>query len=815
MFKRYPLISRTLVFFIAPVIILVVYLYDTLFVQVLPPHSGEFIVPSITNNVTIKRDENGATYVNASSQSDLYFAMGFVHAQDRLWQMELQRRFAQGRLAEIFGKNAVQSDAWIRTLGIYSKAKEAQQYLSAEAHASLEAYARGVNAWLESQSRLPIEFTVLGFEPEPWSPQDSLAWAKMFALDLAGNMGVELQRFMARQHLSATQFTSLFPCVETTGYSQASDYDEKDDVGNVAQVSQLLELQAELESRFQLGGRYVGSNAWVVSGNLTESGSPILANDPHLGLQIPSLWYAVHQQMPSYQVSGMSLVGLPIVIFGKNEHIGWGGTNMMADVQDLFLEQVNPANPNQYLSDGEWETFTSHIETIQVKADFPASLRKPLAPLEIEVRHTRNGPIISDVNKSAGLPISLRWTALQIEDTSYESLYRLNYASNWSEFNEALSLFVAPTLNILYADNLNNIGFVGVGKVPVRSNGRGDLPRLGGQAKNQWQGFILFEDMPRQFNPDSGLLVSANNRNVDDHYPYFISMDWAPEARAQRISQLLQKHSSEGKLTLAQMGEIQADVTDLSVQTLVNTLLQIIPETTEQGDAIALLGAWDGRASMDSIGASIAYGWLRHLRKHLFEDELSTHWNHREQGDYMRILTTNIGAEKINAFLKTQSPWCDNVTTPATEDCQQVMLAALDDALKELRQYAGSDSDDWLWGEMQQTIYQHKPFSQVKVLDLMFERRIDNAGAENVVNVSAASFDKTEGYRQLFGAGFRQIFSLSSVSPEHWFMNSTGQSGHVASKHYDDMVEPFRNVEFVSLSSSIPHKDVLTLVPVK
>ena len=794
-----------------PIFLISWHIYRTQILAALPVSNGTQTVVGIQGNVDIARDRNGIVTISSSSDLDVYFAMGYVHAQDRLWQLELQRRTSQGRLSEVFGRDMVERDIWIRTLGIYPSAKEALKNLSVEAKNSLDAYARGINAWLSLNKTLPVEFLTFNIKPEPWKSEDSLAWSKMFALNLAGNFREELRAFVAAQYLDEEQIATIF----SHKFSLLSDKSNPIRKNEIEGYSKILSLQDDIERELNLGNRYTGSNSWVVSGAHTKSGNPILSNDPHLGLQIPSTWYAVNQKGERLSASGMSLVGLPVVVFGRNDHIAWGGTNMMADAQDLYIEQPAVSNPSKYKIGEQWKDFETRHETIQVKPDFPSTLRRPLAPVEIQVRSSIHGPIISDVVKGVEQPVALRWTALDKDDTTYESFFRLSYASNWESFKQAVSYHVAPALNLLYADINNNIGFIGVGRIPLRNQGIGALPVRGADPKNMWNGSISFAEMPQQYNPSAGYIISANNKNIDDSYPYFISKDWALPARAERIDELLNKNISQNKkMTPELMKKIQGDNKDLAISNLLRRLQAVKGQTEIQHTALKYLSDWSGFSNKESLGATIYYQWARHLRSQIFSDEIQSYWNKREHRRYLNSVIPGISADTIYRVIEDESQWCDNINSKdIVEDCSFVIYAALQSSLEEMSKLAGSNIEDWRWGDIHQTLYPHAPFSQFKLLDTVFERRIENGGAANTINVASASFDISAGYVQSFGAGFRQIISMGQTQIEHLYMISTGQSGQVASPNYDDMVEPFRNVEFFSIDSGSKHQSNLTLIP--
>jgi penicillin G amidase len=807
LFKSRPLLWRCLVLLALPLLAGSVYTYRNLRASL--PQGGSLSVDGLGAPVEIRRDAHGVPFIEARTDADAFFAAGYVHAQDRLWQLELQRRMVDGRLSEVFGRTSISNDIWLRTLGLNQAARAHWKRLSPEAQASLTAYAAGINAFLAEKHPLPPEFGLLGVEPQPWTVYDSLAWNHMFALTLGGNFREEISRFVAAQYLPPAKLAALYPgypadapvTVTTAERTQAAQ-----------SLLQLADLQQKLESDLKLGGKYVGSNGWVVSGKLTANGQSILANDPHLALQAPSLWYAMRLKGDKINVAGMTLVGLPVIIFGQNGDVAWGGTNMMADQQDLYFERVNPQDPTQYEVNGKWEKFTTRSEEIKVKNEFPAFLRGPLKPIEIEVRGTRHGPVISDQFHVFDEAVSLRWPIYDDAGSSYEGFYRVNYARDWQTFNAAFANYVAPALNLLYSDRHGNIGYAGVGKIPLRAKGNGTLPVPGWNDDYGWTGAIPFAEMPRSFNPEKGYIVNANNRITADDYPYFISHGWAPKTRASRIQELLgQKLAANKRLTIADMQAIQGDVANEPSKALVSALVTVGTGTDQQREAVRTLKQWNGSMDRNSVGAALYYVWTSHLREEIFSDELQGPWNQRDKTRHLDSLSDQMTDEDLAVLLRNDKlGWCDvRQTDELTESCEMAMGRSLKKSLRELEKMHGSDMSDWSWGEVHKTRYEHTPFSQSKLAHI-FDREIANGGAPNSVNVASARYRDREGYIQTFGAGFRQIISLGPAE-QHLYMNSTGQSGNVMSEHYDDMVEPFRDVLFYPLPPTAPQAGAVTL----
>ncbi|MEC4090996.1 penicillin acylase family protein [Pseudoalteromonas rubra] len=795
-FTRHPLLCRFGTFILAPSVLCAYVAYQQQVISALPQAGASAVSVAVQEQVTVTRDAHGVPYIDADSMADAYFAMGYLHAQDRLWQLELQRRLSAGKLSEVFGKESLNYDVWVRTLGLYEVAEQSKAYLSEQALASLQSYTAGINEFLNQQPTLPIEFTMLGITPAPWRVEDSLAWMKMFSLSMSGNLEEEIQRSVALKTLPKTLFAEFFGSELVPSESLGE--------GQVASLSGLHHTIKQLETDYKIGGKHIGSNAWVVSAEKSASGSAILANDPHLGLQIPSLWYAVSQQLPDSQLQGMSLVGLPVIVFGQNNYIAWGGTNMEADLQDLIVEQIHPEDPTLYRYQQQWLPFTERTEYIKVKSDFPSLLKPTYRDVELKIKETLTGPVIS----KAGLPqaVSLRWTALQAQDTTYEGFFHINHAQNWQQFKLAADKIASPSLNLFYADKQDNIGFTGAGNIPVRERGTGILPTKRGAEGDVWQGFIPKDEMPSEFNPPRGYIINANNRNVASSYPYHISSSFADPARAERIEQLLNTQP----LDVNYIKQMQMDVKDLTVIKLKSVMETVVAEDLWQQEALDHLKTWQGDAPTDSIAATVFYTWARQIYRVLLNDELIPAWNEKAATRQLLGLRGRVSYDQLAELLAQNSPLCDDTNTLETESCEEVLLSALDRTLILNSKLQGDEIDNWQWGKFQTTRYDHMPFGKVKHLNKVFSREVATGGSTNTVNVAAGFYEKDNGFIQNYGAGFRQIIDLGG---RYEFMNSTGQSGQVASAHYDDMITLFAKGQYVSFESPTEASRKLTLTP--
>ena len=792
---EYPLLYRCLVWIVIPVLIVawIGYLFLTLS---LPVKEGITHLKGLQQEVKIIYDNTGIPRIYAKSDNDAFFAVGYVHAQNRLWQMEMQRRLGHGRLSEVFGRSYLQTDKLMRTLGLHSVAKKNIQHLDIVAKEGLQSYVDGVNAWINKNAILPIEFYIFGVRPEAWKLEDSLLQAKLMAFNLDTNYRDELTFSLLSKIVGVSKAEEL-----RSGYSLDNALvTEIDKKMSVESISNLLALNEKISSSFRLAGKNAGSNAWVVSGKHTKSGKPLLANDPHLKTQIPSAWFLAEIHGDNLHVTGATVPGLPYVLIGHNEFISWGVTALKADVQDLYLERTHYLDENLYEVDGEWVKMHVQEQWINVRADFPVFLNKPLAPVKWHVRSTRHGPLISDAIGKLETPMALKWTALEEDDTSYLGFLNINYATDWSSFKQSLKNYRAPGLNFVYADTMGNIGYIAGAYIPIRAKGDGSLPVSGWNSEFEWQGYIPQEELPQSFNPPSGYIVTANNKNHGIDYPHFISRDWAPGYRADRIVELLsEKISTEEKITIEDFVAIQGDLKNLQAQSIVSFFTNVPVNTQRQKQAVNYLKNWDLIAGENSIAASIYHMWLKYFSHSILEDKLQVELLHMNRTKEQESLVHFIFPQFLEKLIKGNSDyWCDEIATDIVENCNHFALLSLDRALDDLSIIAGSNMKKWQWGKLHNTHYPHSVFTKINLLDAVFDREIPSGGDAYTVNVANTFFSMENGFRQVAGASYRQVIDLNDWS-RSGFINNTGQSGNIISDHYDDFVEPHKNLNLLPM----------------
>lgn len=763
----------------------------------LPTTRGSVSLPGLDGSVEIVRDDDGIPHIHATTDHDAIMALGYLHAQDRMWQLEMNRRIGNGRLAEVLGDAALSIDKYQRTMGYRRIVEQGWEFLGSESQAALQAYADGVNAWINEGHTLPPEFLLLGFTPEPWTVYDSLVWAKMMAYDLGGDYELEILRSQLTLALGEERAAQILPAYPEDG-PVILPSDALSTWLPEETALDMVNIKTQMETMLGISGKEVGSNNWVVGGSRTDTGMPYLADDPHLGAGIPSIWYLAEMQGDRLHAIGATFPGLPLVVIGHNEDIAWGVTNVNPDVQDLYLERINPADPNQVEVNGVWEPMTIVTETIAAKGQ---------EPVIWAARSTRNGPLISDV-QNALAPVSLKWTALIPEDRTIDAYLGINHATNWEEFREAMRDYVAPSQNFVYADMEGNIGYFVPGLIPVRSSGDGMLPVAGWNDESAWVDWIPFDQLPQSLNPEQDYIATANNKVVPDEYPWLVSNDWSAPYRAQRIVELIEQMSSNGEtISLEDMKQIQADQASAQVRTLLPFLLQTEPADERQRQALALLGDWDTVATMEASAPAIYAAWSTAFYHAILSDDLGGDLYDTFMERFDPVFTENVVSDAALG-----AAWCDNVTTPARETCSDIAVTSLDIALDDLTELMGRDMGKWKWGDVHQTQYPHRPFSDVAYLKPIFHRSIENGGDGYTVNVAPTRL--TDPYNQYHVPSYRHVVDLADMA-RSVYMTTTGQSGNVLSPHYDDLIERHRNVEYLPMQfgKGAASGNVLTLVP--
>ncbi|MGR8010045.1 penicillin acylase family protein [Streptomyces hypolithicus] len=867
-----------------------------------PQTTGSLKLDGLTNPVEVKRDSYGIPQIYADTDEDLFRAQGFVQAQDRFYEMDVRRHMTSGRLSEMFGADQVDTDAFLRTLGWRQVAqKEYDTKLSPETKKYLQAYAAGVNSYLKGRDGkdISVEYAALGFvndyKPEKWTPVDSVAWLKAMAWDLRGNMQEEIDRSLMTSRLSPEQIKDLYPAYPydrnkpvvqegaldkaTKKYDPSASATETDDgtgtgagtgtgsagtgtgtgsagtgtANSAAGASQGIQSQLagisdaldEIPALFGPNGSGIGSNSWVVAGRYTTTKKPLLANDPHLAPQLPSLWYqmGLHCRKVSstcqYDTAGYTFSGMPGVVIGHNQSIAWGFTNLGADVTDLHLEKVTGES---YLYDGREKTFTTREETIKVAGG---------ESKKITVRSTGNGPLLSDrsgelgtvgekapVDNAApdrgdGYGVSLKWTAL-MPGKSMDAVFELNRATDFKSFRAAAAHFEVPSQNLIYADTAGNIGYQAPGRIPVRSaGGDGAMPTAGWDPRNRWKGYIPQAELPYEYNPKRGYIVTANQAVIDkEKYPYLLTEDWGYGARSQRITDLIEsKIADGGKISTDDMRTMQMDNSSEIAKLLTPHLLKIDVSDPNVRETQKLLEGWDYTQDPDSAAAAYFNAVWRNVLKLAFGNKLPKELRVKGQclsvrpadgtgpvddpGQRVRECGRRAGDsaqpdggdrwfEVVRGMLKDEkSEWWQAPNTrldPATETRDDLLARALKDARWELTAKLGKDVDSWSWGRLHQLTLTNQTLgtSGPGAVQWLLNRGPWNLGGGEAT-VNATGWNASGGYEVVWVPSMRMVVNLGNLDRSRW-INLAGASGHAYSAHYTDQTDKWARGELLDWS---------------
>ncbi|HZT76508.1 MAG TPA: penicillin acylase family protein [Vicinamibacterales bacterium] len=764
----------------------------------LPTVNGAVAVAGLSGRVDIVRDADDVPHIFATTKHDALFGLGYVHAQDRLWQMEFQRRIGFGRLSEMFGAAALPQDRFLRTVGFGRAATAAWERAPEWVKQQVNAYVAGVNAFIATHhgAALPPEFSLLRVEPEPWTGPDVVVWVKMMAWDLSANYSFELLRNDMVRAVGVERMAKLMPPYPANGLSITGGFDQTGDAAGqhaMARAVRPIPPFEPLPPALPFLPDFVapapdgaGSNNWVVDGTMTASGKPMLANDPHLGTRIPSTWYLAHMSAPDFDVIGGTLPGTPAVVLGRNRRIAWGMTNVAADVQDLFREHLDPSGTTAEFK-GAQEPITIVPETIKVKG----------APdVILNVRVTRHGPLVSDaLNANAAAstrtpkpaplePLAFRWTALDPDDTTMLAVLKVNEARNWTEFVDALKSFVVPSQNFVYADVDGHIGYYAPGHIPIRASGDGTLPADGWTGDAEWTGSVPFDELPHLYDPPDHFIVTANHRPEPADYRYNLGVEWYEPYRAQRIVDLLRGRT---KLTPDDFARIQADTVSLHAKELLPILLQHVrPEDDRERRAIELLREWNFDATAGSAATAIFEAWFYQLAPAFVGQELGPLVTETYNGK-----STFVTRFLIDTLNSRGAAWGLDAGA-----CDTLVTKALHDGLDDLATRMGSDMTRWRWDTIHHAVLPHQGLDAVAALRPLLSRSIASAGDWSTVDVGTV--DASAKYEQHLIPGYREIIDLSPANDSR-FADAVGQSGHFLSPHYDDRLTDWQQVRHLPM----------------
>ncbi len=771
-----------------------------------PTTDGTLILDGLKDEVHIYRDEFGIPQIYAQNQDDLFFAQGYVHAQDRFWQMEFWRHTGQGRLSEIIGEATVDSDKFIRTMGWNRMAENTVAYYeeeSPEFMTVLDAYSAGVNAYIDdNREQLSINQTILNavnepWEIEPWTAVNTISWGVVMSDVLSRDLFDEIRRAELIKELGEANVATLLPFypyenrpVIVPTDEMANELPESSQGGggletavnwnnvNLTVIGDVPPLGATLGS-----GPFVGSNNWVVSGEHTESGLPLLANDPHLEIQMPSIWYEVGLHAPGWDVTGFSFAGVPGIIVGHNADIAWGVTNAGPDVQDLFIEKINPSNRNQYEFMGEWQDMEIIQEVIKVNGG---------EDVVIDVRTTHHGTIINDVPSVANNLdtnsdlLSVRWTADE-PSRVLEAVVLLDQAENYDDFREALRSWDVPSQNFVYADVEGNIAYQMPSLIPIRKNGNGLVPVPGWTGEYEWEGWVPYEELPALFNPESGYIVTANHAIVDEEYPNFLALNWANGDRGERITEMIETAVSNGdKISADDYAQIHFDSRSLPAASYVPLLDGLSSNDSQVQAALERLRGWDLQERRDSVPAALFEIFFLQLKSNVLADDVGE---------------DNVGKVGSSIFFygladQPDAHWWDNVETTAVESREDIVLQSLADAIAWFEENREGDMNDWTWGSIHTATFVSNPLglSGIGAIESLVNRGPFPAdGGSSLVN--AMAWSSSEPATITWHPSMRMIVDMSDLNASQTVM-PTGQSGHPMHPHYDDQIELYLNGEY-------------------
>jgi penicillin amidase len=763
--------------FVVLIVVLLIVVYGWLR-STLPEYDGEMTVSGINGEVEIIRDSFGMPHIYASTDEDAAFALGYCMAQDRLLQMDLTRRAIRGELSEIMGESLVPVDKLFRTITAGKSVEDIMSRYPPETVSIVEAYAAGVNYFLENHDGpLPVEFAILGYEPEPWEASDGIATHYYMAWDLNSAFDTEMLNDSIIRKVGEDlggELMSSYP----EGFPNIIHGSETSSIERNVRFLETLNLARRVLNT-EGGGV---SNNWVISGSKSETGEPLLANDPHLGHGAPGIWYEAHISTPSMNVSGSVLSGIPFVIIGANDNVAWGFTNVMVDDADFYVEKINPDNPNQYEYIGRWEDMEVRDEVIKVKgAD----------DVIIQVRITRHGPIIDEVNEydeSEGYAVSMRWTAYESLQ-ALEAFSILNKAKDINDVERAVEYFKCPGQNWVYADDKGNIGFWAAAGIPIRDGFDGKLPVPGWDGRHEWKGYVPTNLQPHMRNPKEAWIATANNKHEGDDYPYVISHYYAMPDRFVRIEEMI---TEKGKLSISDFQRMHADFYVVLAEEWVPKMIEALTdmELSEMEEkALSELEGWDYVATPEGLAPTIFHATINKMVENTFKKRLDDELYELYIGNY--YLAFNSLRDMIS---RGGSAWFDDPDTPEIEDFDDVIEKSFIDAVTYLDDEMGGDVEDWVWGDLHTLTLCHC-FGKESALMGYFMNIGPFPMGGGLATVNPQPYRLTNPWDGYHGASLRYIFDLDDMKNSLRVIPA-GISGNFMSQHYDDQTDMWRTVTY-------------------
>ena len=768
----------------------------------LPNYDARVRVPAISAPVEIVRDNANVPHIFGENDADVFHGLGFAHAQDRLWQMMMLRRTAQGRLSELFGTATGDIDSFIRRLDIYRLSVQSVDAQDAATRAALDAYASGVNARLdqinaEALGRGAPEMFLFNSPLAPWRPADSIAVAKLMGLQLSGHLSEEVLR--ARMSLALddpARLVDILPDVPGEGIASLPEYASL--VPGTSRTFATAETDVHPLSPFRPRGFAGASNAWAAAAARSASGGTLLANDPHLGFSAPAIWYLARLELRTGGVIGGTIPGMPVVLTGRSDRLGWGLTTAYVDDQDVFIEELNPDNPQEYRTPTGWAEFESRDSILQIADQDPVTLT---------LRWTENGPVLPGSFRNLGTVTppghvaALGWTVLSPRDTSLTAALGIMKAQTVAEAITAGESYIAPAQNITLVDR-GSIAMKTIGAVPNRNaahQSQGRLPSLGWRAENRWQGRMPYTSNPGFVSPVGGILGNTNNKTVDRPFPNHISFVWGDTQRVQRWRRLMQAREVHTRDSFIEAQLDTVSFTARSLLPLVGSELWFTGEAAPAGTperqrqrALALLAEWNGEMNEHWPEPLIYAAWLRKLQDRLIRDDL---------GPMADTLThvEPLFIERVFRDVDGASVWCDVRQSAPVETCPDMARLALDDALLDINETYGSQLESLRWGDAHQATHDHQVLGEVPLLRYFVNIRQSTSGGDNTLLRGLTKGTGPDPFHNVHGAGYRGVYDFADPNSSV-FVISTGQSGHFLSRHYDDLAQLWRRGEYIPMS---------------
>ena len=768
----------------------------------IPDYTESFAMPGISAPVEILRNNDNVPHIFGATDPDVYFALGFAHAQDRLWQMTMLRRTAQGRLSEVFGRRTLKVDELLRRYDLYTLSLQSVEAQDDPTRAALEAYAAGVNAWIGeinsgARGRGAPEFFFFSNEIAAWAPADSIAILKLMALQLSGHLEAEVLRARMSMLLSEERLRDILPDDPGQAVTALPDYAQLMP-GIVPSTAPLRMATNDLLSPFPRLDLAGASNAWAAVPERSAAGGTLLANDPHLGFTAPTIWYLARLELQSGGVIGATIPGVPSILIGRSAAVGWGLTSSYADDQDLVMEKLNPANTEEYETAEGMKPFTTRRSIIQVKDE---------APVTITLRWSEAGPVLpgSHYDLASVTPpghvAALSWTALSGADTTMTAALRVMQARSVDDAIEAGRLFVAPAQNLMLADN-SGIALQVIGQLPKRDPAhptQGRMPALGTHAAARWQGTLPYDSNPRVVNPTSGILGNTNNKTVDRPFPDHLSFLWGDTQRIQRWLALMQTREVHTRESFIEAQLDTVSPTARAILPLIGADLWFTGEAAADNTperlrqrALTLLAEWNGEMNEHLPEPLIYMAWLRALNDRLIRDELgplADSITHPDPVFLDRVFRDTGGA----------GVWCDVIQSAAVETCADLARIALDEALITLTATYGPNPESWRWGQAHEATHDHPVMGEVPFLKWFVNIRQSTSGGDHTLMRGRTKGTGPNPYLNVHGAGYRGVYDFADPDSSV-FVISTGQSGHPLSRHYDDLGERWRRGDYVPMS---------------